>query len=490
MLRPALIVLVFATLGHAGQAATPRLERFVEASSADERIARAALEHIAAGWKDSYAAMIVDMTRLMRPPRRSAQQTPERPLSPDDDRGASSPERSDDDALDLTSRGSPIRRRLLAFLQKQTRKSFGDDLNGWREWMWTLPYDPHPDYAAFKGLVYGQIDPRMRAFFPPDVRAAIRLDEIDWGGVTVNGIPPLHDPKVVSATDATYLKDSNVVFGLVLNDEARAYPKRILAWHEMATDRIGGVGLTIVYCPLCGTVIPFESQAGERSFRFGTSGLLYRSNKLMFDEETHSLWSTFEGVPVVGPLTGTGVTLQTRAVVTTTWKEWRTEHPDTTVLSLDTGYTRDYSEGAAYRDYFSTDRLMFQVSKTDARLRNKTEVLVMQRRDQTASDRRVPVAIDTAFLRKHPVYSFTIADERLVAVTSKDGANRVYLGSATFPDQRATAAIVDANGDAWRVTESALVLVRDTTTRLPRVTSQRAFWFGWYAQFPETVLIK
>ena len=330
----------------------------------------------------------------------------------------------------------------------------------------------------------------MRAFFPPDVRAAIRLDEIDWGGVTVNGIPPLHDPKVVSATDATYLKDSNVVFGLVVNDEARAYPKRILAWHEMATDRIGGVGLTIVYCTLCGTVIPFESQAGERSFRFGTSGLLYRSNKLMFDEETHSLWSTFEGVPVVGPLTGTGVTLQTRAVVTTTWKEWRTEHPDTTVLSLDTGYTRDYSEGAAYRDYFSTDRLMFQVSKTDARLRNKAEVLVMQRRDQTASDRRVPVAIDTAFLRKHPVYSFTIADERLVAVTSKDGANRVYLGGATFPDQRATAAIVDANGDAWRVTESALVLVRDTTTRLPRVAAQRAFWFGWYAQFPETVLIK
>ncbi len=168
---------------------------------------------------------------------RSAQQTPERPLSPDDDRGASTPERSDDDALDLTSRGSPIRRRLLAFLQKQTRKSFGDDLNRWREWMWTLPYDPHPDYAAFKALVYGQIDPRMRAFFPSGVRAAIRLDEIDWGGVTVNGIPPLRDPKVVAAADATYLKDSNVAFGLAVNDEARAYPKRILAWHEMATDR-------------------------------------------------------------------------------------------------------------------------------------------------------------------------------------------------------------------------------------------------------------
>jgi hypothetical protein len=216
----------------------------------------------------------------------------------------------------------------------------------------------------------------MRAFFPPGVQASIRLDEIDWGGVLVNGIPPLRDPKILSVADATYLKDSNVVFGLVANGEAQAYPKRILAWHEMATDRVGGVDLTIVYCTLCGTVIPFESRVNGRSFHFGTSGLLYRSNKLMFDEETSSLWSTFEGVPVVGSLVGSGVRLQLHAVVTTTWKEWRTEHPDTRVLSLDTGYTRDYSEGAAYRDYFSTDRLMFQVSKIDARLRNKAEVLL------------------------------------------------------------------------------------------------------------------
>ncbi|MCA1652435.1 MAG: DUF3179 domain-containing protein [Acidobacteria bacterium] len=367
------MALVTATLWYAAQGATPSLERFVAASSADERIARAALVEIAAGWKDSYTPMFVDMARLLRPPRLSARETVEQPLNLDDDRGVSSPERSFDNAPDLAVRGSPIRRRLLAFLGKQTGRGFGDDLGSWREWMWKLPYDPHPDYAAFKGLIYGQIDPRMRAFFPPGVRASIRLDEIDWGGVPVNGIPPLRDPKVVSAAAAQYLKDSNVVFGLVVNDEPRAYPKRILAWHEMATDRVGGVGLTIVYCTLCGTVIPFESQARGRSFRFGTSGLLYRSNKLMFDEETHSLWSTFEGVPVVGPLTGSGVTLQAHAVVTTTWKEWRTEHPNTTVLSLDTGYARDYAEGAAYRDYFATDRLMFQVcldqvSEDDAHL--------------------------------------------------------------------------------------------------------------------------
>ena len=105
--------------------------------------------------------------------------------------------------------------------------------------MWTLPYDPHPEYATLKGLVYGKVDPRMQAFFPLGVKSTIRLDEIDWGGVTVNGIPPLRLPKMLPAATARYLGDSNIVFGIVVNGEARAYPKRILAWHEMAIDRIG-----------------------------------------------------------------------------------------------------------------------------------------------------------------------------------------------------------------------------------------------------------
>ena len=151
------------------------------------------------------------------------------------------------------------------------------------------------------------------------------------------------------------------MFGITINGQARAYPKRILAWHEMALDRVGGIDLTIVYCTLCGTVIPYESVVGSRRLTFGTSGLLYRSNKLMFDEETHSLWSSLEGVPVVGPLVDSGLRLPFRSVVTTTWGEWKRDHPATTVLSLETGYERNYGEGVAYRDYFSTDRLMFEV---------------------------------------------------------------------------------------------------------------------------------
>ena len=135
-------------------------------------------------------------------------------------------------------------------------------------------------------------------------------------------------------------------------------------------------------------MIPYESVVDGRHITFGTSGLLYRSNKLMFDNETKSLWNTLEGVPVVGPLVNSGVRLRHRSVVTTTWKEWRRKHLETTVLSLDTGHERDYREGAAYRDYFSTDDLMFAVSKTDRRLKNKDEVVVtlLEGKDGTRSD--------------------------------------------------------------------------------------------------------
>ena len=133
---------------------------------------------------------------------------------------------------------------------------------------------------------------------------------------------------------------------------------------------------------------------------------------------------------------------------------------------------------------------MFQVSKTDTRLRNKAEVLVMRLGRETDQSPPVPVAIDTQFLRKHPVYTFSAASERFVVITSKAGANRVYQADTPFPEQREGAVVLDADGEAWRVTESGLVLERDSKTRLSRVPAQRAFWFGWYAQFPDTMLIK
>ena len=506
MTRPLVLIVVttfvFITMSKVGAqvAGPPPLDLFFAAASPDHRVAKAALDRLSGQWRDSYTPMIIDMARLLRPaPRPSAP-------SGGADIGAQpsdGPDDGDDPGSRLlgaelaaaggtgVTRESLIRSRLIAFLEKQTRKRFDVSLNGWRAWMWSLPYEPHPEYARFKGMVYGGgVDPRMQRFFPPDAKSLIRLDEIDWGGVTVNGIPPLYYPKVMSAEEARYLRDGQIVFGVVVNGEARAYPKRILAWHEMAVDKLGNAQITVVYCTLCGTVIPYDSVVGGRRRSFGTSGLLYRSNKLMFDEETMSLWSTLEGKPVVGPLVGSGLQMTAHAAVTTTWGEWRATHPKTTVLSLDTGHKRDYGEGAAYRDYFSNDRLYFEVSKKDRRLKNKAEVLVMQVRPAAGGEPQ-PAAIEADFLARTPVFHFEAAGRRLLVVTTPKGANRVYaLGGhdVVFQSRPVTGDLVDTAGRRWRQGEDALTLA-DGSIRMPRFVAQRAFWFGWYAQYPQTLLL-
>ena len=113
-----------------------------------------------------------------------------------------------------------------------------------------------------------------------------------WGGVKQDGIPPLRQPNMVSAAEADYLQNDNVVFGIAINGDARAYPKRILAWHEMFIDNIGGIDFAGVYCTLCGAVILYKTRHEGIEHKLGTSGFLYRSNKLMYDQDTQSLWNT------------------------------------------------------------------------------------------------------------------------------------------------------------------------------------------------------
>ena len=465
--------------------AHPDIRLFFLSLSQDDDESEEALEAIAAQWRAGYAGILWDMLRFLVPPPRPSFGPGIAPAFGGD------PTTGPRAAPPIVEREHPSTktwRRLMRFLEARSGERFrGDPLRA-HQWIWDQPYDPHPDYALFKGLWYGEIDPRFTEFFPSGTPSTIRLDEIDWGGVPVNGIPPLEYLQTLAADEADYLDDDHVVFGVAAGGETRAYPKRILAWHEMALDRVGEVELTIVYCTLCGTVIPYESVTNGEHIKFGTSGLLYRSNKLMFDHETKSLWNTFEGVPVVGPRVGTGVRLTHRSVVTTTWGEWRRLHPDTTVLSLETGHERDYREGAAYRSYFSHDDLMFDVPELDDRLDNKDEVLVLLLEDETGQ--RQPLAIDVEFLEDHRVHMEEHVGRRLVVVTSREGANRVYdAGDLVFTRQASDTIVVDASGGQWQVTEDALVHAADATRRLARVAAQRAFWFGWYSQFPDTRLV-
>ena len=428
----------------------PPLDLFFQAAAQKGAKARPILDAIGVSWRNSYTPMVVEVSMLTPFPETRAQ--------------------------------------LFRFLRRETGRYLGSDSQRWMKWVWEQAYDPHPEYVAFKRAFYGFIDPRMAAFFPPGARALIRLDEVQWGGVQVNGIPPLDHPRHVPAGQADYLKDRHVVFGLSIAGEARAYPKRILAWHEMALDTLGGVEITLVYCTLCGTAIPYYSVVESEHRTFGTSGLLYRSNKLMFDHETNSLWSTLLGEPVIGELAGAGLKLESLPIVTTRWGEWRSKHPDTTVLSLDTGYDRDYGEGRAYRDYFSNDNLMFQVPERDNRLRNKAEVLGILLSPGSPEGEREPLAVSARFLQKNRVFGTELAGRTLTIVTSPAGANRVFdTGDRTFSRLLENDQVVDDSGKVWKVTEDALV---SEEGHLERVPAYRAFWFGWFAQFPGTRLIR
>ena len=431
-------------------AATPENERiinsFMQLLIGDDAYAEQAFEIIDSEWSPGFAAMALDVLAVANPSDRY--------------------------------------RRLLELLEAKTGQSFGYDTAAWWEWLWNEPEHVHPAYGDLKSALYALIDPAFRAYFSSDRRTEIRLDEIRWGGVHQDGIPPLRNPKMIDAADADYLDDDNVVFGLVVNGDARAYPKRILAWHEMFVDTVGGIPVAGVYCTLCGTMILYETEVDGTVHSLGTSGFLYRSNKLMYDRATQSLWNTIWGRPVVGPLTGTGIELESRAVVTTTWGAWRSRHPDTTVLSIDTGYERDYSEGAAYHDYFATDRLMFPVPMTDPRLKNKDEVFVLR----PAGTDDPPLAIADAYLAAHPLYQDRLADTGIVVLTDTSGAHRAYVTEGTtFSEWDGQARVTDTDGAAWTVDESALV--GSDGRSLPRYPAHRAFWFGWFAAYPQTRLV-
>jgi len=186
----------------------------------------------------------------------------------------------------------------------------------------------------------------------------------------------------------------------------------------------------------------------------------------------------------VGPLAQRDLVLEPLYVVTTRWGEWRRRHPRTKVLSIDTGHDRDYSEGAAYRDYFSSDRLMFAVPELDTRLKNKDEVVALRLPELPAE--QLAIAVD--FLADQTVYHDSLGAVALVVLTDESGASRVYeTRGRMFSRWDSQDGVWDESGARWTLSEPALTGPDQTSLR--RLPSHRAFWFGWYAQYPETRLV-
>ncbi len=361
---------------------------------------------------------------------------------------------------------------LDAALQKLT----GENRRGWFDWMLWQEENPqiasHPVYTAFKRDMFLRIDPQFDVFLDPAHIAPgamkIRFEEVTWGGVRKDGIPSLDNPDLIAAGDAAYLRDDDLVFGVAINGDVRAYPLRIMGWHEMFNEVIGGVPVALAYCTLCGAGILFETQVPGRAkpLVFGSSGFLYRSNKLMFDRETHSLWNQFTGQPVSGALVDSDITLVQRPVVITEWASWKRDNPGTRVLSLRTGHDRDYGSGVVYKSYFASDDLMFPAVLQGESLAQKDYVFGVR---APGGAKAWPLS---AF-EGGRVINDTVGFQNLVLIG--DAATRTVRaydrGTARFE------ADLSVDGQIWTQTEDALVA--PDGTKAPRVAGHVAYWFAW-----------
>jgi hypothetical protein len=259
------------------------------------------------------------------------------------------------------------------------------------------------------------------------------------GGQPRDGIPALDEPAFEPA-DAVGLGFEERVIGVVVDGVARAYPRTVLLWHAAVNDRIGDQPFLIVYSPLSGTVAGFRTGRNQAADRFGVSGLLYNSGTMLFDRASESLWLPLEGEAIAGPRRGERLT--PLAVVETSWADWRTRHPETQVLSDDTGHRRPYGRDP-YADYVSNSELQFPVAARSDRYHPKEPVLVIRSGGQ------------------YRAYPF-------VELTAHDGpftdrfAGASYRIDFNYADQRAL--VTDADGRP-----------------VPTATE---YWFAWHAGHP------
>ena len=335
------------------------------------------------------------------------------------------------------------------------------------------PDDETPLYVEFKHRLIEGIQEDMGAFLDPEQPRTISAQEIFWGGVRVDGIPPLEHPNFITPEEAAaWIGPKDRVIGVEINGDARAYPRRIIDWHEMVNDTVGGVPVSLAYCTLCGSAILYDGRAGDEVYRFGTSGLLYRSNKLMYDRTTNTLWEQFTGEPVWGELVGKGIQLDVLPVVHTTWDEWFAEHPDTLVLDIETGHVRDYGEGVAYARYFASSGLMFPVPDRSGPLAVKDSVYAVRLNDQV-------VGYPILLLGEEEFLQDEIGGDRVVVFVTPDrSGGRAYAA----PPERIVAYDVESgvataeDGSAWQVTEGALL--GPSGEELERLPGHNAFWFA------------
>ncbi len=272
---------------------------------------------------------------------------------------------------------------------------------------------------------------------------------IERGGPPKDGIPAIDRPRFVAA-DQAGLTDQDRVLGIESSGLARAYPVRILNWHEVVNDRFGAREVIVTYCPLCGTGMVFESPARVAGGDgFGVSGLLYNSDVLLYDRATESLWSQILGTAISGPLKDSVLTPV--PVVHTSWADWRRRHPATDVLSTETGFERDYTRNP-YEGYDRVQQLLFDVQHRDDRFPLKEWVLGVR---INGSAKAYPFSVLARAADPTGELIDTVGGESL---------------RIRYDREHRTAEAFDANGR----------LLNGIT----------AFWFAWVAFHPDTAVMR
>jgi len=276
--------------------------------------------------------------------------------------------------------------------------------------------------------------------------ASIPLVEIHRGGPPRDGIPSIDHPKFISPESAGFMNGDDEVVSVTMGVETRAYPLRILVWHEIVNDTIDGTPIAVTYCPLCGTAMVFSRKVGDRTLDFGVSGLLYQSDVLMYDRQTDSLWSQLAIAAVSGPLVkSTLIWLPSEQL---TWAAWKIKHPLGKVLSTETGSRRDYS-GTAYARYKKSPDTVFPVPLHRPELPKKEWVM--------------GVLVD-GVARAYPIRALSENQ------TVQDTVNGAALEITYDP-----------------VTQLASARELGSGKTLPVV---KVYWFAWQAFYPDTELWK
>ncbi|MGB5953468.1 MAG: DUF3179 domain-containing protein [Ornithinimicrobium sp.] len=325
-------------------------------------------------------------------------------------------------------------------------------------------------------------------------------DEVRSGGPPPDGIPPIDEPTYISVADVDWLEPREPVLTLTIDSATRAYPVRVMTWHEIVNDSLGGVPVAVTYCPLCNSGVAFKREIDGEVLTFGTSGRLYQNNLVMYDRQSESLWPQLTGVASIGIMTGTE--LGAIPIGTVAWSDFAQAHPDANVLSQDTGFDRDYGANP-YVNYDDLDQdLLFDPGQEiDPRRPLKERVIGLGGQGSAVAVLRghlvdaEPLSLDVG---GDPVVLFhqrgqnSALDSREISEGADIGTVGAFVPEAggeslTF-SRSSTGFLDDQTRSTWDITGQATAgpLVGE---RLQPVRHLDTFWFSWVLSNPDTAIV-